>query len=727
MRLRNTSTLFRRGEADQGAFHVFFRRSLRAKTLLWALVPLASVLVVVAFIAQWAYEQAARDVVQQRDTELARVSAARLSERLAVHGGDLLEIAAKNSVRSMEPSGLGSVLEEASGLLHAFDAGIVAYDDQGSVVWPPLFSDKPPEFLVSAQIDTVRRTFRPAFSNLFQLGESGDDAVMILVPIMGMDNQLSGALAGLANIRTSLLGATLTDVLELKAGRGGFAYLVDSQGGVIYHRDKSQLGKDLSSVLPVTRAIEGKPGAVIAEDEGGKEVVSGFAPVPGMAWAVVTQERWSNVLGPIESRSVWLLLLVAVGGLLSGALIFFAIGRTLRPIKALTRGAQGIAGGDFDYSIAAISGDEIQELAQQFTMMADALKESYTDLEQRVEARTEELRESEERYRELVETAPDVIYTVSTQGEITSLNPSFESITGWSRSEWLGKPFTDLIHPDDLAAATEQFQLVLQGEIPPSFERRVLAKSGDYLTGEFLTVPQWQDGTVIGVFGIGRDVTERKQAEQTLLEQTRELAVLGERNRFAREIHDTLAQGFTGIVLQLEAAEQVLGANAPEVQDHMARAKGLARESLQEARRSVWDLLPQALEQLPLDSAIREEVRRRFNGQGSFSVSGEQRPLSPSVQTALLRICQEALANVSRHAAATRVSVKMAFHPDAVNLEVRDNGIGFDRTGAGGNDEPGGGFGLMGMEQRARQLGGTIVVDSEKGKGTVVEARIPTA
>ena len=223
-----------------------------------------------------------------------------------------------------------------------------------------------------------------------------------------------------------------------------------------------------------------------------------------------------------------------------------------------------------------------------------------------------------------------------------------------------------------------------------------------------------------------RDVTERKQAQQTLLEQTRELAVLEERNRFAREIHDTLAQGFTGIVLQLEAVEQVLGSNAPEVQDHMARAKGLARDSLEEARRSVWDLLPQALERLPLDTAIGEEVRRRFNGQGSFSVSGQQRPLSSSVQTALLRICQEALTNVSRHAAATRVSVKMDFHPDAVHLEVWDNGIGFDRAGTGDRQEPGGGFGLIGMEQRARQLGGTILVSSEKGKGTVVEARIPT-
>ena len=703
---------------------MFFWRSLRAKTLLWALVPLALVLVVVAVIAQWAYEQAARDVVQQRDTELARVSAERLSEGLSTHTAALRTLAAEAAVRSMEPSGLGLVLEEASSQLHAFDAGIVVYDANGSIVWSPLDSDRSSEALVSAQLDTVRRTLRPAVSDVFKMGESSNDVFMILVPILGEGNQVIGVLGGVANIRTSLLG--FSEVLELKAGQSGFAYLVDSQGRVIYHRNNSLLGRELAHIVSVARAIGGETGAVITEDPAGQEVVSGFAPVPDTGWALITQEKWSKVIGPIESRSVWLLLLLAAGGLLSVSLIFFAIGRTLRPIKRLTEGAKRIAGGDFVYSIAVNSGDEIQELAQQFNMMADALKESYSGLEQKVEARTGELRESEERYRNLVETAPDVIYTISPQGTLTSLNSSFETITGWSRSEWLEKPFLDLIHPDDLATATEQFQRVLQGEIPPRFERRVRAKSGEYLTGEFLHAPQWQNGKVIGVFGIGRDVTERKQAENTLLEQTRELAVLEERNRFAREIHDTLAQGFTGIVLQLEAGEQVLGASAPEVQDHMARAKGLARDSLQEARRSVWDLLPQALEQLPLDTAIREEVRRRFNGQGSFSVSGEQRPLSSSVQTALLRICQEALTNVSRHAAATRVSVKMDFHPNAVHLEVRDNGMGFDRDGGGGSHGHGGGFGLMGMEQRARQLGGTIIVDSEKGKGTMVEARIPT-
>ena len=119
-----------------------------------------------------------------------------------------------------------------------------------------------------------------------------------------------------------------------------------------------------------------------------------------------------------------------------------------------------------------------------------------------------------------------------------------------------------------------------------------------------------EDGLSLGVQGVIRDVTERNRAQRTLLEQTREVAVLEERNRMAREIHDTMAQGFTGIVLQLEAGEQALGETAGEVVGHLGRAKALARECLQAARRSVWNLLPRALEKQPIREALEEEVRQ---------------------------------------------------------------------------------------------------------------------
>ncbi|HUL38523.1 MAG TPA: PAS domain S-box protein [Thermodesulfobacteriota bacterium] len=128
------------------------------------------------------------------------------------------------------------------------------------------------------------------------------------------------------------------------------------------------------------------------------------------------------------------------------------------------------------------------------------------------------LRKSEEGYRSLVESARDAIFTLSTLGTITSLNPAFERITGWSHAEWIDKPFTHILHPDDLPIATKLFQKAMHGEMLPPFELRVLFKSGEYGFGEFTATPQIEKGVVRGILGIGRDITERKRAEETLRE-----------------------------------------------------------------------------------------------------------------------------------------------------------------------------------------------------------------
>jgi len=129
------------------------------------------------------------------------------------------------------------------------------------------------------------------------------------------------------------------------------------------------------------------------------------------------------------------------------------------------------------------------------------------------------LRESEMRYRNLIENSPLVIYTLSKDKAITSLNPAFERITGWKREEWIGKPFMSIIHPDDLPFALKTFRKVLRGREVPPFELRVLAKSGEFLVGEFTISPLTENGKIVGEFGIATDITERKRAEEALKER----------------------------------------------------------------------------------------------------------------------------------------------------------------------------------------------------------------
>ena len=131
----------------------------------------------------------------------------------------------------------------------------------------------------------------------------------------------------------------------------------------------------------------------------------------------------------------------------------------------------------------------------------------------------DELRESEIRYRTLVENAPVVIYTISGEtGTLTSLNPTFEKMTGWKTSEWIGKSFEGLIHPDDLSLAVETFEQASRGENVPPYSLRILSKSGKYVVGEFTSKPHIKDGKVVGEFGIVHDVTERKRTEKRVLE-----------------------------------------------------------------------------------------------------------------------------------------------------------------------------------------------------------------
>ncbi|MEV0593316.1 sensor histidine kinase [Nonomuraea cavernae] len=204
-----------------------------------------------------------------------------------------------------------------------------------------------------------------------------------------------------------------------------------------------------------------------------------------------------------------------------------------------------------------------------------------------------------------------------------------------------------------------------------------------------------------------------------LLLQAREAGVLDERQRMAGEIHDTLAQGLTGIITQLQAAKR-----ADDWRRHVDNAVRLARESLAEARRSVHAVGPGELEAAPLPEALREVVARwgELNAvRADFTTTGTVRPIHPEVEETLLRTAQEALANAAKHAGPSRVGLTLSYMEDVVTLDVRDDGAGFDPERV----HDGGGFGLTSMRKRVSRLAGTLEIESEPGGGTAISASVP--
>jgi nitrate/nitrite-specific signal transduction histidine kinase len=458
--------------------------------------------------------------------------------------------------------------------------------------------------------------------------------------------------------------------------------------------------------------------------------------------------------------------------LLAIAVIFLLSGAITRPIVALTKGAEVIAKGELDYNIKAETGDEIQQLAEQFNAMAKALKESYTGLEQKVADRTKQERQRAEQLR----TINEVSRKISSIVKLDELLPYVgnllrETFHYYNVNIYLLEPSSGKLALKALCLSGQKGVIPVGVPLEVDEESIVgwVAQAGEPIlandvsedpryravealkdTKSELAVPVRMGNKVIGVldiestdvdaFGEADLYTTQTLADQLavaidnarLYEETRQIAVMEERNRMAREIHDTLAQGFSGIILQLEAAEQAMGSDEPALQRHLNQARNLARKSLAEARRSVWNLRPQALEQKPLADAIRQEADRFSQATGvsvKLNVLGNKRNLPPEIEAGILRIFQESITNVRKHANATEVEVNLTFNDSTAELTVRDNGVGFKPkvTGDGeGGKKKSDTFGLISMRERARGFGGTFEVQSRAGKGTLVKIVIPT-
>src|SRR5881296_2331586 len=272
-----------------------------------------------------------------------------------------------------------------------------------------------------------------------------------------------------------------------------------------------------------------------------------------------------------------------------------------------------------------------------------------------------------------------------------------------------------------------------------SNDLREYLKSGG--TKKFLRIPTLVGGSVKGFIGIRHgdrppyrsEEIELAQAlaHQAMLaiqlnefaERSRQAAILEERNRLARDIHDTLAQGFTGVIVQLEAVEDAIACcRRKEANQHLQRASELARRSLNEARRSVHALRPQALQGRNFWEALKGLIKNTTAGTAlhtTFNLNGKMRHLPLVWQENLLHIGQEALTNALKYAHPRNFETRLTFNTKEVRLELRDDGDGFKIK------ERHDGFGLTGMRERADQMGGNLKITSARGKGTDVLVTLP--
>ena len=260
----------------------------------------------------------------------------------------------------------------------------------------------------------------------------------------------------------------------------------------------------------------------------------------------------------------------------------------------------------------------------------------------------------------------------------------------------------------------------MRGETPPIFELRIQVKSSEYIQGEFTNTPLIKEGDVVGVLGIARDITDRKRAKEALqrLNQTLE----DEAKRIAHALHDEAGQLLASVHIAVDVAARELPARA---RVRLERVKELLNQVEEQLRRLSHELRPTILDNLGLGPAL-EFLAQGVSRRTGLSITVEGRTegrLTSSVETALYRLVQEALNNVTRHAQAKCVTVRLERDAGVIRCTIGDDGVGFDVTSllARKGEQ---GLGLIGMRERVNSVGGTLQIISAPGGGTTIAVEI---
>ncbi|MEH2379465.1 MAG: AAA family ATPase [Nostoc sp.] len=344
-------------------------------------------------------------------------------------------------------------------------------------------------------------------------------------------------------------------------------------------------------------------------------------------------------------------------------------------------------------------------------------------LEQQVAQRTAafqqsqaELREREQELRVITDAIPVCITYVDAGQRYRFANRTYEDWFHCSRGEILGKHICDNLDEAAYQVVQPYINQALAGQIT-TYEADIPCVFGKKYTSNSLIPDFDENGQVKGYYGLITDISEQRNAALRERKRAEEASILEERNRMAREIHDTLAQAFTGILVHMGTVSRLVATNPQAIQTHINTVRDLARSGLTEARRSVAALRPQSLEDGNLWTALQRFVA---NMQSSTETSlicdiiGRPYTLPPETENNLLRIAQEAFTNSIRYANAKEIRIELVYEPMQFFLRIRDNGQGFEANHTTLNR----GFGLLGITERAERIGAQLSIESRLGQGT---------
>lgn len=708
--------------------------SIRNKIIVWAFVPAALILLTVALLSLYAYQNLTARLVVERDKDLTRLSAQALGNELASYADPL-----------------------SDQFLSVFDGGMVVFDGNRKVlaVEPEQMEGWGPHWDRRIPFRQMLDSSDPVISDVMFDGLDSEKVVVAVTPIRGRDDVPVGWVAGIFRLGRTADSELYRNVEALRRRENTSISLVDSKGYVIYHSNPEHIGSDFSDQPVVQHVTTGRAGALRAINAEGEEIVASFAPVPGTSWGLIVEESWEALTETSRRYARYLLLLLGLGVLVPVGIVTFGMRRIMRPISDLTDAAQEVAGGDFTQRITATTGDELEGLAEQFNRMATQLQSLYDDLEQRVEDRTREL-------ATLNRLAAVVSRSLDLKEILVDALDEALSITGMEK----GQAFTLDEQTDCLSLAAHRgvseelvrytARLPLGGRtsgLAAREGRPMYRRVADYPDGRLrdllveegialvISTPLMVKEKTVGAIDLGGPVVRDIEPEEIsllaaighqigvavenarLYEQAQQLAVIEERNRLARDLHDSVMQALYGVTLYAEAAtRQIEMGDKSLASDHLREIRDTTEDALREMRVLIFELRPSVLRRDGLVVALQsrlESVEERVGIKTRFEVGCQDR-LPADVEEELYRVALEALNNALKHAEADSVDVRLREEHGTVRLEIIDDGIGFDTDRVHEH----GGFGLRSMEERVTQLGGVFVLESQPGEGTRVSVEV---
>ncbi|HKZ85583.1 MAG TPA: GAF domain-containing protein [Anaerolineae bacterium] len=514
------------------------RGSLRVKIIAWSFIPAAIILTAVALVTYYAYQRVTEDLVIERDRELARLTAVELANSLQDYP-DLLSAVAREfrimqddpdlTAEHLAPEHLAPEhLAQARHRLVLFDGGVFALNHLGRVV-----AAEPERPETIGQDWSTRPYFRrlvgsmgdPVFSSILANGPSGADAIAVAVPIVNDRGEFLGAMAGMFRLGASAINPFYGTILRLRLERSGDAYVVDGNGRAIYASDPDRIGSDFSTYPVSTDALSGRVGAIRTRALDGRDILASFGPVPNTSWSLVIEESWETLMQPSLVYGQFLLALLALGVVIPAVVVAIGVRRITGPIAELVEASRQVAGGDFGQTVSPNTGDELEDLADQFNRMSGELKASYAQLERdlaelkRIE---HELRRSEELYRTLARNFPngavilfdaDLRYILADGAGLAEVGLSKEMLEGKTIWEIFPADVVEILEPRYRAALAGQ-----ASAFEVSFAERTYALHALPIRDE--------RGEIVAGMAMTQDITARKQTEAQLRASEAELRAL---------------------------------------------------------------------------------------------------------------------------------------------------------------------------------------------------------